>query len=202
MLPAKDHQQSIRAERGAWDFGEHLHESTDSFFRAVAKDLGGDSADICQSIVNTLRTKYLRTRLKHMLTLTRAQFTKILLDSGAPPDSEWLMTIEEMLGARFAVPSESGIAHTNTVPDSAKLMRSASGSMVPIGESNTMSHRRTSVWGGVDDTQVSLGKELDRRGELETLVLPEELFMSCLKTTANPQVSQSLFSGLSYAMCP
>lgn len=149
-----------------WHFRGRLQEDQALFFRSLAKETGQDPT-IFMRISNMVAGKYLRGSLQSMLKLTSLQMRNVIADCGG--DADWIFTMEEMLGAKFAPPVDEA-------PSSQVLQQQSSQSRA---EKCSV---RISPY--LEERETTLGRELYDQGLLEDLELPEDIF--AVVTTPDP----------------
>lgn len=164
-------EEAEEPQRSPWSFVGHLYEDQQKFFVALAHDIGSDK-EIFEKISSSFRTKFLRRTLMDMMRLTSLQALSVIEECGGR--REWLTTIEEMLGAKFASPFELPVRATAE------------------GEMKDNPVNRMSKFVNEEDT--TLGRELHRKGMLDTIVLPKDLLNVVM--TPDPKTQYALPSPL------
>lgn len=153
-----------RSARSPWSFRGKFHEEQHLFFEALARETGMHAA-VFEKISQRLVSKYFRTTLLHMLQLTSLQMRQIISDCGG--DTDWIATLEEMLGAQFASSVEE--AQTLAVVEDKKVKAAST-------------NLRVSRF--MDVQEQTLGHYLYKNGLLEEAVLPKWVYE--VVNTPNP----------------
>lgn len=144
------------SNRSPWSFRGKLHEEHKLFFDALARETKLDST-VFTNISHKLVSKYLRSTLHSILQLTTLQMRDVIMDCGGSID--WLTTIEDMLGSRFA----RSVEEATTVAVVAEKNSKGPGTSFRVSKF-------------LDQEEQTLGRELLENNQLNEAVLPGWVF--------------------------